>query len=79
MDRKRLAERIVAGVICCGFSYGQLCPRRIGQNPFELLCFCVLVKLDLCHLDRPYLSRTRSSRVSARELLLPSIAVFLSL
>jgi hypothetical protein len=70
VNRKRLAQRIVVMSMAYGFSYGQLCPRRIGPNAFALPRFCFFCKLDLCHLDRPYCSRTVCVRSVRNELTL---------
>jgi hypothetical protein len=56
-DRERLAQRIVGSSMAYGFSCGQLCPRRIGHNPFVLLRFFVFSKLDLCKNAHPHCFR----------------------
>jgi hypothetical protein len=67
-NRERLAQRIVRGSTACGFSYGQLCPRWIGQNPFLLLRFFVFRKLDLCKIAYPHCSRSAFVRSYRTEL-----------
>src|SRR5664280_3492786 len=48
-DGEHLAQSICRALFRCGFCYGQLCPRRVGQISFQLLRFRVFPKLDLCH------------------------------